>query len=134
MSDWFASVHGRRKAILFVSEGIDYDINDPFANNGNNSATTIIDETRELIASATRANVAIYGIDPRGLTDLGDESITVGSFPDDTSLGVGASSTRRFNARPAASPFDATGCSAPNAAANTADDGRPSSISARVMR
>jgi hypothetical protein len=52
----------------------------------------VLDETRDLIASATRANVAIYGIDPRGLTDLGDESITVQSFPDDTSLGVGQSS------------------------------------------
>ncbi|HWF86552.1 MAG TPA: VWA domain-containing protein [Vicinamibacterales bacterium] len=89
VADWFASVHGRRKAILFVSEGIDYDINNVF---GNNSASTIIDDTRDLIASATKANVAIYGIDPRGLTDLGDESITVQSFPDDTSLGVGTSS------------------------------------------
>jgi len=89
VSDWFASVRGRRKAILFVSEGIDYDINDVF---GNNSASTIIDDTRDLIASATKANVAIYGIDPRGLTGLGDESITVQNFPDDTSLGVGTSS------------------------------------------
>ena len=36
--------------------------------------------------------MAIYGIDPRGLTDLGDESIEIGSFPDDTSLGVGPGS------------------------------------------
>jgi hypothetical protein len=36
--------------------------------------------------------VAIYGIDPRGLTDLGDESIEIQSFPDDTSLGIGTSS------------------------------------------
>src|SRR3954469_24619836 len=28
IADWFATVRGRRKAILFVSEGIDYDIND----------------------------------------------------------------------------------------------------------
>ncbi len=55
VADWFASVHGRRKAILFVSEGIDYDINDVF---GNNSASTIIDDTRDLIASATKANVS----------------------------------------------------------------------------
>ena len=32
---------------------------------------------------------SIYGIDPRGLTNLGDESIEVGAFPDDTTLGVG---------------------------------------------
>src|SRR5439155_1991884 len=89
VADWFGSVRGRRKAILFVSEGIDYDINDVF---NNRDASTILEETRETIAAATRSNVAIYGIDPRGLTNLGDESIEVGSFPDDTSLGIGPSS------------------------------------------
>ena len=94
VADWFGSVHGRRKAILFVSEGIDYDINDMIPGNGSNhnGASMIMDSTRDAIASATRSNVAIYGIDPRGLTDLGDESIEVGSFPDDTSLGVGTGS------------------------------------------
>jgi len=94
VADWFGSVRGRRKAILFVSEGIDYDIYDIIASNGSNhqSASTVIDATREAIGAATRSNVAIYGIDPRGLTDLGDESIEIGSFPDDTSLGIGQGS------------------------------------------
>ncbi|HEY7290868.1 MAG TPA: VWA domain-containing protein [Vicinamibacterales bacterium] len=94
VADWFSSVRGRRKAILFVSEGIDYDINDliPQAGSNHQSATTILEDTRDTIAAATRSNVAIYGIDPRGLTDLGDETIEVGSFPDDTSLGVGIGS------------------------------------------
>jgi VWFA-related protein len=94
VADWFGSVHGRRKAILFVSEGIDYDIYDmiPGTGSNHNGASMIMDSTRDAIASATRANVAIYGIDPRGLTDLGDESIEVSSFPDDTSLGVGTGS------------------------------------------
>jgi hypothetical protein len=52
----------------------------------------ILDATRDVIAAATRSNVAIYGIDPRGLTDLGDESIEISSFPDDTSLGIGPGS------------------------------------------
>ena len=59
-----AGVRGRRKALVFFSEGIDYDITDPF---NNRDATTIIDATRDAIAAATRANVAIYGIDVRGL-------------------------------------------------------------------
>src|SRR5262249_42489273 len=90
VADWFASVRGRRKAILFVSEGIDYDITDLIPQSGSNhgSASQILDETRDTIAAATRSNVAIYGIDPRGLTDLGDETIEIGSFPDDTSLGI----------------------------------------------
>src|SRR5438128_997241 len=94
VSEWFSSVHGRRKAILFVSEGIDYDIYDMIAQNGSNhqSASLVMDATRDAIAAATRSNVAIYGIDPRGLTDLGDESIEIGAFPDDTSLGIGPGS------------------------------------------
>jgi VWFA-related protein len=89
VSDWFGSVHGRRKAILFVSEGIDYDINDVFNNQG---ASTVIDATRDAIIAATRSNVSIYGIDPRGLTDLGDEDIEISAYPDDPTLGIGRTS------------------------------------------
>src|SRR3954451_2655022 len=94
VADWFGSVRGRRKAILLVSEGIDYDIHDmiPGAGSTHTGASMILDSTRDAIAAATRSNVAIYGIDPRGLTNLGDESIEIGSFPDDTSLGVGSTS------------------------------------------
>jgi len=94
VANWFGAVRGRRKAILFVSEGIDYDIYDVIAANNSNhqSASMVLDATREAIGAATRSNVAIYGIDPRGLTDLGDESIELGAFPDDTSLGVGPGS------------------------------------------
>src|SRR5438874_6198997 len=94
VADWFGSVRGRRKAILFVSEGIDYDIYDMIAGSGSNhhSASMVMDSTRDAISAATRSNVAIYGIDPRGLTDLGDESIEIQSYPDDTSLGIGSGS------------------------------------------
>jgi len=94
VAEWFSSVRGRRKSILFVSEGIDYDINDVIPGNGSNhfGASEVLDATREAIAAATRSNVSIYGIDPRGLTDLGDESIEIQSFPDDTSLGIGPGS------------------------------------------
>jgi VWFA-related protein len=96
VADWFGSVRGRRKAILFVSEGIDYDINDIIPQTGSThiGASMVRDATRDAVASATRSNVAIYGIDPRGLTDLGDESIQIGAYPDDTSLGVGPGSLR----------------------------------------
>ena len=94
VAEWFASVRGRRKTILFVSEGIDYDITDMIPQNGSThqGASTVLDSTRDAVAAATRANVAIYGIDPRGLTDLGDESIEIQAFPDDTSLGIGQGS------------------------------------------
>ncbi len=89
VADWFTGVHGRRKSILFVSEGIDYDITDVFNNQG---ASVVIDATRDAIAAATKANVSIYGIDPRGLTNLGDEDIEIADYPDDPTLGVGRTS------------------------------------------
>jgi VWFA-related protein len=86
VAEYLENVRGRRKAVVFFSEGIDYDINDVF---NNRDATTIMDATRETIAAATRANVSIYGIDARGLTNMGDDSIEIGSFPDDPTLGLG---------------------------------------------
>ena len=77
VAEWFGGVRGRRKSIVFVSEGIDYDITDVF---NNRSASTIMDETREAIAAATRSNVSIYTVDPRGLTTLGDDTIGSASF------------------------------------------------------
>ena len=41
VADWFGSVRGRKKSILFFSEGISYDIHDVFANGGNNAAAMI---------------------------------------------------------------------------------------------
>ena len=96
VAEWFSSVRGRRKSILFVSEGIDYDIHDIIPRSGSNhmGASMVLDATRDAIAAATRSNVSIYGIDPRGLTDLGDESIEIQAFPDDTTLGIGPGSLR----------------------------------------
>ena len=87
-SDLLAGVRGRRKALVYFSEGIDYDINDVF---NNRDATTIIDASRDAIAAATRANVSIYGIDVRGLGAGFDDGIEVQSFPDDPSLGLTSS-------------------------------------------
>jgi VWFA-related protein len=82
ISEWFGGVRGRRKTLLFLSEGIDYDIYNIFESS---QASSIIDDTREAIAAATRNNVAIYAIDPRGLTGLGDTTIEVGGFADQQS-------------------------------------------------
>jgi VWFA-related protein len=89
LSQFLGNIRGRRKALVFFSEGIDYDINDVF---NNPNATTIMDSTREMIAAATLANVAIYGVDPRGLTNMADEAIEISSLPDDNSLGLGMGS------------------------------------------
>ncbi len=70
VANWMADVQGRRKALLFFSEGLDYDIYQPFdiAPEGN----TIIQEAQEATAAAQRANVNIYGVDPRGLSQFGE--------------------------------------------------------------
>ena len=80
VASWFGGVRGRRKSILFVSEGIDYDIEDVF---GKQDASMIIDRTRDLIRAATKSNVSIFAIDPRGLSDMGDFSIELGGLPAD---------------------------------------------------
>ena len=89
LAQYLGGVSGRRKALVLFSEGIDYDITDPF---NNRDATTIMNATRELVAEATRANVSIYGVDPRGLGGLSEEAIEVQAFPDDTTLGIGTGS------------------------------------------
>jgi VWFA-related protein len=90
LSNYLAGVSGRRKAIIYFSEGIDYDIYDIFATSGGSSA--VIQASRDAAAAATRGNVAIYGIDPRGLGALGDEMIEVQDLPNDPSLNLGATS------------------------------------------
>jgi VWFA-related protein len=82
-SEFLSGIRGRRKALLFISEGIDYDIYDIF---GTSSATQILDESRDAIGTATRANVAIYSIDPRGLTTMGDEIMELTAPPEDNAL------------------------------------------------
>jgi len=85
ISDWVGSIRGRRKAIVWFSEGIDYDI----YNFQKREASTITEKMKDVIASATRSDVSIYSIDPRGLTSLADESINVsGGFPSDPLLNL----------------------------------------------
>ena len=64
LANYMGGMRGRRKAVVFFSEGIDYDISDPFANS---YATDVRQYGQDAIAAATRANVVFYGIDPRGL-------------------------------------------------------------------
>ncbi len=64
LSEYLSGIRGRRKAMVFFSEGIDYDITDVFNNQG---ASDVLQRTRDAIAAATRANVSIYSVDPRGL-------------------------------------------------------------------
>jgi VWFA-related protein len=90
LANYLGNIRGRRKAIVMFSEGIDYDIYDIISinNTGASDATAVMDSTRDMIAAATRANVAIYGVDPRGLGASFENLAEIQSFPDDTSLGL----------------------------------------------
>ena len=85
LSDWLAGVRGRRKAVVFMSQGIDYDIYDVF---DSPYASSILADVKRAIAAATQANVALYTLDPRGLATVGGDEIEAGIIPDDSSTGA----------------------------------------------
>ncbi len=70
VANWLRDVQGRRKALLLFSEGLDYDIYQPFALT--QAASAIVAEAQQAVAAAQRANVNVYGIDPRGLSQFGE--------------------------------------------------------------
>ncbi len=90
VADWFGSVRGRRKSILFMSEGVGYDLGDVIGSSSRPSgwSSDVYNQVLATIAAATRSNVAIYGIDPRGLTAGGDVDTGVSSFAVDQGAGA----------------------------------------------
>jgi VWFA-related protein len=83
LADYLDGIHGRRKAVVFFSEGIDYDTTNPFAGR---YARDVQDAMQDTVAAATRANVSIYSVDPRGVTSGTEDLIEIQSFPDDNSI------------------------------------------------
>ena len=84
VAEYLAGIRGRRKAVVFFSEGVDYDISNPIQNR---FASDVLGEMKTAIAEATRANVSFYTIDPRGLSGF-EDAIDIQSLPQDNSLGV----------------------------------------------
>jgi VWFA-related protein len=91
VADYLAGIRGRRKAVVFFSEGIDYDIYDAI---NNTWASDVRSYGQDAIAAATRANVSFYAVDPRGLAGF-DDGAEIASLPADPSLGLGMSSLQR---------------------------------------
>jgi VWFA-related protein len=86
VADWLAAIRGRRKAIVFLSEGVDYDIYDSIKNR---EASEVLDALRQATAAAARANASIYSVDPRGLGGLSTETMEIQPVvDDDPSLGL----------------------------------------------
>jgi VWFA-related protein len=76
LAEFMGNVHGRRKALLLFSEGIDYPMDDIF---GAQNATDVMHATQEAITAAARGNVSIFGIDPRGLVGISADTIVLDS-------------------------------------------------------
>ena len=83
-AEFLGSVRGRRKAVLFFSEGLDYPIRDVF---GAHDATVVIRATQDAISTAARANVNFYTIDPRGLAGMTSD------FMESAGIGNGVGTT-----------------------------------------
>ena len=83
LADFMAGMRGRRKAVVFFSEGVNYNVTDPF---NNPHATDVQREIRDLVAAATRANVNVYSVDPRGVTTGMEDAIEMSGFPADGSI------------------------------------------------
>ena len=82
IAEWMSAIQGRRKAIVFVSEGVDFNVFDVFtagdAQQFNfENFNMIQQETFDTISAASRSNVQIYPVDPRGLTTMGQEDIEI---------------------------------------------------------
>lgn len=69
-SEFLAGVRGRRKALMFFSEGLGYDLGDIGENSGSRFGGAVGLEIHEAIAAATRGNVRYYTVDPRGTATL----------------------------------------------------------------
>jgi len=103
LSDLMAGIRGRRKALVLFSEGIDYNVSNAITNGwsrdneretplslaGSGPTRDVQLDAIDTIASATRANVAIYGLDPRGLDTPSGEAGRVSPPTDaDPALGL----------------------------------------------
>ena len=67
LSEFLEGVRGRRKALLWFSEGIDYPMSEAFSSQSGNE---ILRATRDAVNAAARANVNVYALDPRGLIGM----------------------------------------------------------------
>ena len=72
-------VRGRRKALIWFGEGLAYDM---FDATGKRQASLVLESALSAVAAAGRANLAIYGVDARGLAGLGEETMQLSSTPD----------------------------------------------------
>lgn len=65
-----STLSGRRKAVVMFSEGLNYQLTEPF---GMRSVSDVLRATQDLLNAAASVNVNFYTIDPRGLDGAGTD-------------------------------------------------------------
>ena len=85
IAEWMSAIQGRRKAIIYVSEGADFNLFDIFtggdpSNFNFENFNMIQTETWDTVSAASRSNVQIYSVDPRGLSTMAQEDIEIGGL------------------------------------------------------
>jgi VWFA-related protein len=95
LSEFMGNIHGRRKALLLFSEGIDYPTNDIF---GAQEATQVVRAIQDAVTAAARGNVSIFGIDPRGLVGMSSDAFALDSPGPSNNAPVAAANYAGFGA------------------------------------
>src|SRR5262249_45388748 len=88
IAEWMGDIRGRRKALIYFGEGFGYDFRDVLRDLESTGQIVkpnledIFDNTRRVISAATRSDVNIYAVDPRGAGSGGDDMIETASNAD----------------------------------------------------
>ena len=78
-ANYLAGIRGRRKALVWFTEGVDFDMDNVMDRN----AASVRDSLSNLIVSAQSAGVTFYAVDPRGIGAGLDENIDI-NLPEDS--------------------------------------------------
>ena len=70
LAESLAPLRGRRKAIVMFSEGLNYQLTEPF---GMRSVSDVLRAMQDTLNAAARMNVSFFTIDPRGLDGVGTD-------------------------------------------------------------
>jgi VWFA-related protein len=79
MSEFLSGIRGRRKALVYFGEGIDHELMGVIDPDGVDQRDTgsVTAAMRDAVAAATRSNVSVYTVDPRGLATGLEEAINL---------------------------------------------------------
>ena len=83
---FLSSIRGRRKSLIWFTEGVDYDVDTPIRSTGPDrgsmsDARLVREAMSGLIGTALRAGVSFYAVDPRGVGAGLDDAVDIAALP-----------------------------------------------------